>query len=240
MWVMSIHRRGDEDDHTGVVEERPFERRPTNMKKLMAIIISLIMIITSVVGVYAAEEIVVGEDEQVQIEESVQEDIVEEEAVEEEEAEEAVGKEQLIDEELYSEDAPVIDEQEEILVSGEDEWVERFDPDDEEMVGDDDTNKTVSILFPTQDLQRWEQDGKRLAQALREAGYEVYLQFAFNDVSMQASQMEEEIQKQPDILIVAPIEGDSLGVPLDLAKESNIPVIAYDTCELKVLAVSML
>ncbi|MCR5805180.1 MAG: sugar-binding protein [Clostridia bacterium] len=88
--------------------------------------------------------------------------------------------------------------------------------------------KKVGVSMPTKDLQRWNQDGANMEEQLKAAGYEVDLQFASNDVATQVSQIEAMINGGCDVLVIAPIEGDSLGTVLATAKEQNIPVIAYD------------
>ena len=82
--------------------------------------------------------------------------------------------------------------------------------------------------MPTKDLQRWNQDGDYMKQELEAAGYEVDLQYAANDVATQLSQIENMINSGCDVLVIAAIEGSSLGEALDLAESKNIPVIAYD------------
>ena len=82
--------------------------------------------------------------------------------------------------------------------------------------------------MPTKDLQRWNRDGANMQAQLEEAGYEVDLQFASNDVQTQLSQVENMINSGCDVLVISAIEGSSLGSALALAKENEIPVIAYD------------
>ena len=86
----------------------------------------------------------------------------------------------------------------------------------------------VGVSMPTKDLQRWNQDGANMQAQLEEAGYEVDLQFASNDVATQLSQVENMINSGADVLVISAIEGSSLGSALALAKENDIPVIAYD------------
>ena len=82
--------------------------------------------------------------------------------------------------------------------------------------------------MPTRDLQRWNQDGSNMEKELKAAGYEVDLQYASNDVQTQVSQIENMISSGCSVLVIAAIEGSSLGEALDMAKKANIPVIAYD------------
>ncbi len=88
--------------------------------------------------------------------------------------------------------------------------------------------KKVGVAMPTKDLQRWNQDGSNMQEQLQKAGYEVDLQYASNDINTQVSQIENMINGGCDILVIASIDGESLGSVMDQAKEKNIPVIAYD------------
>ena len=96
----------------------------------------------------------------------------------------------------------------------------------------------VGVAMPTKDLQRWNQDGSNMEKELKEAGYEVDLQYASNDVQTQVSQIENMINNGCGVLVIASIEGDSLGTVLASAKEKNIPVIAYDRLIMNTDAVS--
>ncbi len=86
----------------------------------------------------------------------------------------------------------------------------------------------IGVAMPTKDLQRWNQDGENMKAKLEEAGFEVDLQYAGNDVATQVSQIENMISGGVDVLVIASIDGESLGTPLAAAKEADIPVVAYD------------
>ena len=86
----------------------------------------------------------------------------------------------------------------------------------------------VGVAMPTKDLQRWNQDGANMEEQLKAAGYEVDLQYASNDVQTQVSQIENMINGGCSVLVIASIDGESLGTVLETAKAANIPVIAYD------------
>ncbi len=86
----------------------------------------------------------------------------------------------------------------------------------------------VGVAMPTKDLQRWNQDGENMQKQLQEAGYEVDLQYASNDIATQVSQIENMISSGAQVLVIASIDGDSLGTVLEQAKEQNVKVIAYD------------
>ncbi|MBO4902253.1 MAG: sugar-binding protein [Lachnospiraceae bacterium] len=100
------------------------------------------------------------------------------------------------------------------------------------------TGTKVGVAMPTKDLQRWNQDGSNMEEQLKAAGYEVDLQFANNDVQQQVSQIENMINNGCNVLVIASIEGDSLGTVLATAKEKGIPVIAYDRLIMNTDAVS--
>jgi putative multiple sugar transport system substrate-binding protein len=100
------------------------------------------------------------------------------------------------------------------------------------------TGTKVGVAMPTKDLQRWNQDGSNMEEQLKAAGYEVDLQFANNDVKEQVNQIENMINNGCNVLVIASIEGDSLGTVLATAKEKNIPVIAYDRLIMNTDAVS--
>ncbi len=86
----------------------------------------------------------------------------------------------------------------------------------------------VGVSMPTKDLQRWNQDGENMENLLKEAGYEVDLQFANNDVATQLNQVQTMVDEGCDVIVIAAIEGSSLGAALDAAGAKEIPVIAYD------------
>ena len=86
----------------------------------------------------------------------------------------------------------------------------------------------VGVAMPTKDLQRWNQDGANMEKQLQDAGYEVDLQYASNDIATQVSQIENMISSGAQVLVIASIDGDSLGTVLAQAKEAGVKVIAYD------------
>ncbi len=89
-------------------------------------------------------------------------------------------------------------------------------------------DKLVGVAMPTKDLQRWNQDGENMKSMLEAAGYQVDLQYGANDIATQVSQIENMIANGCKVLVIASIDGDSLGTVLAQAKEKGIPVIAYD------------
>lgn len=92
----------------------------------------------------------------------------------------------------------------------------------------DNAGALIGVAMPTKDLQRWNQDGENMKNELEAAGYNVDLQYASNDVQTQVSQIENMISNGCQMLVIASIDGSSLGEPLSQAKEAGIPVISYD------------
>ena len=86
----------------------------------------------------------------------------------------------------------------------------------------------VGVAMPTRSLERWNKDGSNLQGLLEEAGYEVNLQYADNEVDQQISQLQNMVNEGADILVIASIDGTALAPILAEAKEQDITVIAYD------------
>lgn len=96
----------------------------------------------------------------------------------------------------------------------------------------------IGVAMPTKDLQRWVQDGENMEKELVAAGFEVDVQYANNDIATQVSQIENMISGGCKLLVIASIDGSSLGTVLADAKAQEIPVIAYDRLIMETDAVS--
>jgi putative multiple sugar transport system substrate-binding protein len=86
----------------------------------------------------------------------------------------------------------------------------------------------VGVAMPTQTSERWIADGESVQQQLQEAGYQVDLQFANDDIPTQSQQVDQMITQGADLLIIAAIDGTALSSQLQAAAAANIPVISYD------------
>ncbi len=86
----------------------------------------------------------------------------------------------------------------------------------------------IGVAMPTKDLQRWNQDGSNMKSELEAVGYEVDLQYANNEIATQLSQIENMVTGGCNALVIASIDGSSLGTVLEKAAEAGIPVVAYD------------
>ena len=88
--------------------------------------------------------------------------------------------------------------------------------------------KIVGVAMPTQSSERWIKDGRNMKAKLEELGYEVFLQYAEDDVQVQLAQIETMIAKGVDCLVVAAVDSSALINALKTAQEVGIPVISYD------------
>jgi len=86
----------------------------------------------------------------------------------------------------------------------------------------------IGIAMPTKSLERWNNDGAHLEELLKKAGYTTSLQYADNKVDQQVTQLQNMINQDPKVIVVASIDGKALGPVLAQAKAKKISVIAYD------------
>jgi len=86
----------------------------------------------------------------------------------------------------------------------------------------------VGVTMPTTSSERWIHDGENIKRALEGQGHRVDLRYAENDISSQAAQIDDQIEKGAKLLIVASVDGKALGGQLQRAADAKIPVIAYD------------
>ena len=86
----------------------------------------------------------------------------------------------------------------------------------------------VGIAMPTRSLERWINDGEGLQALLQADGCTVDLQYADNKTDQQISQIQNMVANGSNILVVAAIDGTTLGPVLDEAGTAGATVIAYD------------
>ncbi|GAE26755.1 L-arabinose-binding periplasmic protein precursor AraF [Halalkalibacter wakoensis JCM 9140] len=86
----------------------------------------------------------------------------------------------------------------------------------------------VGVSMPSKSLERWVHDGDNMVKELEALDYKVVLQYAEDVVETQVSQIENMITQGVDVLVIAAIDGEALTNVLQMAADSDIPVIAYD------------
>lgn len=94
--------------------------------------------------------------------------------------------------------------------------------------GGEASDALIGIAMPTKSLERWNKDGAYLEELLKEAGYQTTLQYADNKVDQQITQIQNMINQNPKVLVIASIDGSALAPVLQTAKDAGIIVIAYD------------
>jgi len=99
--------------------------------------------------------------------------------------------------------------------------------------GEDNTGSLIGISMPTSTDERWNVEGELMRKQFIEAGYEVDLQYADDQVSDQVSQIENMITKEAKFLIICPIDSESLSETLSKAKRQGIKILAYDRLLMK-------
>ncbi len=89
-------------------------------------------------------------------------------------------------------------------------------------------NGTIGIAMPTKSSARWISDGESMVEQFEAAGYEAILQYAEDDIPTQLAQIENMLTRGVDALVIAAIDGTTLGNALETAAALDVPVIAYD------------
>ena len=92
----------------------------------------------------------------------------------------------------------------------------------------DTSDLLIGVSMPTQTSERWIADGDAVESQLEDAGYQVDLQFANDDIPTQQQQIDNMINNGADALIIAAKDGTTLSSQLDAAAAADIPVISYD------------
>lgn len=69
---------------------------------------------------------------------------------------------------------------------------------------------TIGVSMPTQTSERWIADGDAVQQGFEDAGYQVNLQFANDDIPTQSQQIDSMITSGVDLLVIAAIDGTAL------------------------------
>jgi putative multiple sugar transport system substrate-binding protein len=87
---------------------------------------------------------------------------------------------------------------------------------------------SVGIAMPTRSLERWINDGEGLQKLLEADGCTVDLQYADNKTDQQISQIQNMVANGANFLVIAAIDGTTLGPVLDTAAKAGAKVIAYD------------
>lgn len=87
---------------------------------------------------------------------------------------------------------------------------------------------TIGISMPTKSEERWNKDGNNLKAKLEKAGYKVILSFADDKPAQQNSDIENMVNNDAKIVVVASKDGSAVGPAVEKARDAGAKVIAYD------------
>ncbi|MBE5910277.1 MAG: sugar ABC transporter substrate-binding protein [Pseudobutyrivibrio sp.] len=88
--------------------------------------------------------------------------------------------------------------------------------------------KTIGISMPAAQLERWHIDADLLKTLFEDAGYNVLLSYGDNLIDAQINDINQMIDQGAQLLIISPVDSDSLGPCIENANKKNIPIVAYD------------
>ena len=89
-------------------------------------------------------------------------------------------------------------------------------------------NLTIGMSIDDLRLERWQKDRSIFTQKAEALGAKVFVQSANGDDNAQISQIENMINRDVDVLVIIPHNGDVLSNVIAEAKRSGIKVLAYD------------
>ena len=87
---------------------------------------------------------------------------------------------------------------------------------------------TIGVSMPTKSEERWNKDGNNLKTKLEDAGYKVILSFADDKPAQQNADIENMINNDAKIVVVAAKDGTAVGPAVEKARDAGAKVIAYD------------
>lgn len=87
---------------------------------------------------------------------------------------------------------------------------------------------TIGISMPTKSEERWNKDGNNLKAKLEKAGYKVILSFADDKPAQQNADIENMVNNNAKVVVVASKDGTAVGPAVEKARDAGAKVIAYD------------
>ncbi|HJF73720.1 MAG TPA: D-xylose ABC transporter substrate-binding protein [Gallibacterium anatis] len=87
---------------------------------------------------------------------------------------------------------------------------------------------TIGMSIDDLRLERWQKDSSIFSKKAEELGAKVFVQSANGDDAVQISQIENMINRNVDVLVIIPHNGDVLSNVIEEASHSGIKVLAYD------------
>jgi D-xylose transport system substrate-binding protein len=87
----------------------------------------------------------------------------------------------------------------------------------------------IVVAMQKQQEQRWAFDRTAMEAEAKKDGAEIVFQYANGDPIKQMSEVENLLNRQPDVLILNPVNSRTAGEIVNSAHAAGVPVIAYDT-----------
>ncbi|MFZ7256983.1 D-xylose ABC transporter substrate-binding protein [Avibacterium avium] len=87
---------------------------------------------------------------------------------------------------------------------------------------------TIGMSIDDLRLERWQKDRDIFVKKAENLGAKVFVQSANGDATAQISQIENMINRNVDVLVIIPFNGEVLGNIIGEAKREGIKVLAYD------------
>lgn len=94
--------------------------------------------------------------------------------------------------------------------------------------GGDDSPIVIGVAMKTQLQERWAFDVAAMQAEADAQGAELIVQYANDDATLQASQVENLLSQSIDALIIVPVDDTAAASSAAAAKREGIPVISYD------------
>lgn len=86
----------------------------------------------------------------------------------------------------------------------------------------------IGVAMKTQMQRRWAFDLAAMEREAKAQGARLIVQWANDNPSLQASQVENLLSQKPDALIIVPVDNQAGGRVVKSAQESGVPVVGYD------------
>ena len=99
---------------------------------------------------------------------------------------------------------------------------------DSASTGGSDDKLRIGLSVTDLSLERWQHDRDIFVEKAEELGAEVIVQSADNDESKQLTQIQNMLSQGVDVIVVIPVNSDSLSPAIDQAKKEGVKVLAYD------------
>jgi len=89
-------------------------------------------------------------------------------------------------------------------------------------------NPVIAVAMKTQVQRRWGFDMAAMEREAKKQGAKLLVQWANDDPSLQASQVENLLSQKPDVLILVPVDSQAAGRIVKSAHDQDVPVVGYD------------